>query len=124
MVRMHALVGLALVCAVGGAVSSSAQTRAKIVGIGAAPCTQFTANIDGTPEVQRDYLAWAQGFMSAILLSRPAGIDEGLDLNPPSFGLVRQLEFMRQHCRQNPSEHFLDAVVALYKTLRQVNTRP
>lgn len=91
---------------------------AKIVGIGAVNCTEFTANIEGNPSVQRDYLAWAQGFMSGILLGRPAGVDEGLDLNPPKFGLLMQLDFLRRYCLENHSRDFSDATVALYKALR------
>jgi len=56
--------------------------------------------------------------MSATLLSRPTGVDVGLDLNPPNFGLIKQLEFLRQHCLTNRSHHFSDAVVELYKLLR------
>lgn len=57
--------------------------------------------------------------MSGILLSRPAGTDENLDLNPPGFGLLQQLEFLRQHCVRNPSQDFSDAAMTLYKRVRQ-----
>jgi hypothetical protein len=36
--------------------------------------------------------------MSGILLSRPPGMDEGLDLNPATFGLNSQLDFLESHC--------------------------
>lgn len=93
---------------------------AKIVGLGATSCLQFTADVERSPAVQRDYLAWAQGFMSGILLSQPSGVDDGLDLNPQSFGLLRQLEFLREHCAKNPPAGFSDAVEALYRSLRKV----
>jgi hypothetical protein len=54
---------------------------ARIVGLGAATCRKFTADAATDPQVRRDYLAWAQGFMSGIILSRPPGVDVGLDLN-------------------------------------------
>jgi hypothetical protein len=95
---------------------------AKIVGLGATSCLQFTNDVNQNPAVQRDYLAWAQGFMSAVLLSRPAGVDEGLNLNPPAFGLLKQLEFLREHCVKSPSAGFSDAVEALYRSLRKVGT--
>jgi hypothetical protein len=63
---------------------------AKIVGIGAATCANFL----GT------------------------GGDENLDLNPPKFGLLKQLGFLRQYCTINRSQDFSDAVLALYKMLR------
>lgn len=113
------LLGVAALCLMSGLTNASAQqTVVKIVGLGAATCIDFTNDIERSPILQRDYLAWAQGFMSGILLSRPAGVDEGLDLNPQEFGLLKQLEFLRQHCAENPSSDFADAAVALYKILR------
>ena len=91
---------------------------ARIVGLGAATCRQFTADAAADPQVQKDYLAWAQGFMSGIILSRPPGVDAGLDLNPPTFGLMAQLRFLEDHCAQNEAVDFSTAVEALYKRLR------
>jgi len=51
--------------------------------------------------------------MSGILVSRPAGVDEGLDLNPTTFGLVNQLHFLEDHCAKNTSLDFSGAVEAL-----------
>jgi len=55
---------------------------ARIVGLGATPCLQFNEDIRLNPSLQRDYLAWGQGYMSGILVSRPPGVDQGLNLNP------------------------------------------
>jgi hypothetical protein len=93
--------------------------KARIVGLGAATCQQFNDDIKSNPAVRRDYLAWAQGFMSGILLGRPPGVDEGLDLDPPAFGLISQLYFLEAHCAGNASADFTDAVEALYKRLRE-----
>ena len=93
--------------------------KAKIAGLGAATCQQFNDDVKSNPLVRRDYLAWAQGFMSGVLLSRPPGVDEGLDLNPATFGLVSQLRFLEDHCVKNTSLDFSDAVEALYKRLRR-----
>jgi hypothetical protein len=96
----------------------SART-ARIVGLGAATCRQFTADAAADPQVRRDYLAWAQDFMSGIIiLSRPPGVDVGLDLNPPTFGLMDQLRFLEDHCARNDAVDFSTAVEALYKRLR------
>jgi hypothetical protein len=94
------------------------QTRI-VVGLGATTCQQFNDEVKSNPVVRRDYLAWAQGFMSGILLGRPAGVDEGLDLNPATFSLVDQLHFLEDHCAQHTSADFADAVEALYKRLRK-----
>jgi hypothetical protein len=56
--------------------------------------------------------------MSGILLSRPLGTDDGLDLNPPNFNLLTQYKFLQDYCAANASKDFADAVEALYKRLR------
>jgi hypothetical protein len=93
--------------------------RAKIVGLGATTCQRFNDDVRSNPLSRRDYLAWAQGFMSGILASRPPGIDEGLDLDPATFGIINQLQFLEDRCAKNTSLDFSDAVEALYKRLRQ-----
>jgi len=56
----------------------------------------------------------AQGYMSGILLGRPVGIDDGLDLDPPTFSLLNQLKFL-----EDATMDFADAVEALYKRLQR-----
>lgn len=92
--------------------------KAKIVGLGATTCQRFSNDVRSNPVLRRDYMAWAQGFMSAMLLSRPAGVDEQFDLIPVTFDLVNQLHFLEDHCARNPSLSFSDSVEALYKRLR------
>lgn len=92
--------------------------KAKIVELGATTCQRFSDDVRSNPVLRRDYLAWAQGFMSAMLLSRPAGVDEKLDLNPVTFDLINQFHFLEDHCARNTSLSFSDAVEALYKRLR------
>ena len=87
--------------------------------MGATPCLQFSEDIRLNPELQKDYLAWAQGFMSGILLSRPPGVDEDLNLNPATFDLTTQLHFLRDYCAENKSANIADAIKALYKRLRR-----
>jgi hypothetical protein len=108
-------------CALGwntlAAEEQNART-ARIVGLGATTCRQFMTDAAADPQVRKDYLAWAQGFMSGIILSRPPGVDVGLDLNPPTFGLMAQLQFLEDHCARNETVDFSTAVEALYKRLR------
>lgn len=87
--------------------------------LGATSCESFTSDVKSNPAIRRDYLAWTQGFMSGVLLSRPPGVDEALDLTPKTFGLLDQLHFLEEHCARNPSQDFSDAVEALYKRLRK-----
>ena len=94
----------------------------KIVGIGASTCARFIHDIGEAPERERDYLAWAQGFMSGALIRAPEGIDEGLDLAPASMPLSAQANFLRAFCRKSPSLDYMDAVHTLYRHLRTQQT--
>ena len=104
--------------ATNGTTRPEALTR-KIVGLGATPCQRFTTDIATNPANRREYLAWAQGYMSGILLGRPVGVDDSLDLNPSAFGLLNQLKFLEDFCASSASMDFADAVEALYKRLRK-----
>lgn len=111
----------------GGMVTSGLHAEpsiSKIVGRGASTCARFTTEIRSTPRAEDDFFNWAQGYMSAILLSRPQGVDERLDLNPPVFSILSQLEFLRSYCAEHPEADYSDAVQALYKRLRQENRKP
>ena len=84
---------------------------AKVVGIGASACVRFNEEIVRNPNAERDYFAWAQGFMSGILIVGPKGVDEGLDLSPPSFTLNQQAAFLRSFCSSKPNQSFADGVL-------------
>lgn len=98
--------------------AAAPQPAVKIVGIGAASCARFNQEIGTTPTLERDYLGWAQGFMSGALMRAPAGVDEDLDLLPPSRPLQDQAAFLRDFCRAHPDQDYMDAVRALYHLLR------
>ena len=83
-----------LVSAVALTAPSVAAQTVKIVGIGASSCAQFTREIGPNSSTERDYFAWAQGFMSGVLAQAPLGVDEGLDLDPPSLALPAQAAFL------------------------------
>lgn len=107
------------ICTTSLSILKAEPATAKIVGLGASTCTQFARDVKKNPAVQRDYLAWAQGFMSGILLGRPPGVDESLDLIPTTFPLHKQIAFLRAYCQKHPTEDFSDAVLDLYKNLRK-----
>ena len=94
------------------------QTSIKLVGIGAASCQEYLQEVGANPPTERDFIAWAQGYMSGLLIRAPAGVDEDLDLAPPKFPLRAQGEFLRTYCSQHASADFPEAVEALYRTLR------
>lgn len=107
------------------AVQAAAQNGApvKIVGIGATSCVRFTIEIAANADAEKHYLAWIQGYMSGIMVGRPAGVDEGIDLTPYTFPLVAQAEFMRALCAKQPKSKsdFADGVERLYVTLKRLN---
>lgn len=94
----------------------------KIVGIGATSCGSFVEQAKANPSSQRQYLAWMQGYMSGIVIARPIGVDEGIDLNPKTFPLAQQIKFIRDYCLNAPIDSFADAVEALFKKLRSISS--
>ena len=93
--------------------------KATIVGLGAPTRQQVNADLRSNPLIRRHYPTSAPGITSGHLSSRPPGVDEGLDLAPPAFPLIRQLDFLGDYCARNASLDFSDGVAALYKRLRQ-----
>ena len=94
------------------------QAIVKIVGIGAGSCAQFMEDDLLNPGIESNYVAWAQGYMSGLLLRAPAGKDENLDLIPSGVPLDKQAAFLKNFCRVHPERDFADAVNELYRTLR------
>ena len=94
------------------------QTAVKVVGIGAVSCQQYLDMVRASPPSERDFIAWAQGYMSGLLIRAPAGIDENLDLLPPTYPLQKQADFLQAFCSRAGDAGFTDAVQALYRTLR------
>lgn len=110
---------LAAVLSVGMLFIDQAEAQSvKIVGIGASSCGFFLRVTSGNPEVEKNFFAWAQGYMSCLLLRAPAGKDEDLDLVPDAYPLLKQAEFLRNFCTRNPGADFSDGVNDLYRTLR------
>lgn len=78
----------AVLATIAGLLAGQAQAQSvKIVGIGASTCHDFLREIAGRPDVEKNFFAWAQGYMSGLLIRAPAGKDENLDLTPPAFPL-------------------------------------
>lgn len=63
---------LFVLAVVGALIAAAVQAQpaqiVDMVGIGAATCAQFNEETTSKPPVERDYVAWAQGFMSGFLL--------------------------------------------------------
>ena len=110
-----------LLVLVGTGADAQQNVRVKIVGIGAANCARFIAEAAQSSEVEKHYVAWMQGYMSGIMVGRPAGVDEGIDLEPTKFPLRAQIQFVHDLCLKNPQSDFADAVEQLYVRLKRLN---
>ena len=60
----------------------------KIVGVGATSCAQFLADVEKRSDDPARYLAWAQGYMSGVLIGRLRGVDESLCCFPAGIDPV------------------------------------
>lgn len=100
----------------GSGSGAMAQTVA-IVGTGTASCSQFMMAIADRPVEEREYFAWAQGYMSGILLTAPAGVDDGLSLTPKAFPVAAQIAFVRAFCERFPATTYSDGIETLYRAL-------
>lgn len=100
--------------------SAAPQGRAvvKIVGLGAASCATFREDIEKTPDLERVYFAWAQGYMNGLMIRAPEGQDEGIDLTPREIGLHAQLSFLHKFCTENSGGNYADGIHSLYQLLR------
>lgn len=102
----------------GALTTAVALESVKVVGIGATTCSDFIREVEARPETERDFFAWAQGYMSGALMRAPSGVDVGLDLAPPAFPLSKQADFLKSFCAQRHDSDFTDAVHLLYRTLK------
>ena len=110
--------GTLLLAVAGSWSGAEAQsTKGKVVGLGAATCQRFKDDVKSNAILRRDYMAWAQGFMSGMLASQPGGADEQINLNPVTYDLVSQVHFLEDHCSQNSALRFSEAVAALFQRL-------
>ncbi len=101
-------------------IANPASAQVKVVGVGASTCQQYLSEVRDNLALEREYISWAQGYMSGLLIRAPAGVDESLDLNPPGYPLLRQAEYLRNFCATQPKADFPEAVQELYRTLRTV----
>lgn len=93
----------------------------EIVGLGASSCSQYLQEIDGNLSIEREYISWALGYMSGLLVRAPVG--EIVQLRNPNLPLLKQAGFLRAYCAAHPDVSFSEAVQELYKTLRATSPK-
>lgn len=111
-------VGMAVLSGIYSSGNANAQT-VDIVGLGASSCQRFLSDIAINPHIEGQYLAWAQGYLSGLLIRAPKGVDENLKLLPVDFPIQRQAVLLKKFCRTNSDKDYVDGVQLLYKTLRK-----
>lgn len=94
----------------------------EIVGLGASPCSQYLEEISGNIAIEREYLSWALGYMSGLLVRAPPG--EIVQLRNSELPLTKQAGYLRTYCTGHPNEAVSDAVQELYKILRAASPKP
>jgi hypothetical protein len=86
-------------------------------GLGASSCLKFALDYTRSPPSEEQYFVWAQGYMSAIMMMAPGGIDDDLNLLPASYPKERQMAWIRGVCAQDPQRSFGHAARVLYRHL-------
>ena len=86
-------------------------------GLGASSCLKFALDYTRNPPLEEQYFIWAQGYMSAIAMMAPRGIDDDLDLSPASYPKESQMAWIRSVCTQDPQRSYGHAVRVLYRHL-------
>lgn len=90
---------------------------ASAVGPGASSCLKFALDYTRNSPSEEQYYIWAQGYMSAIAIMAPRGIDDDLDLLPASYPKESQMAWIRSVCTQDPQRSYGHAVRVLYRHL-------
>jgi hypothetical protein len=86
-------------------------------GPGASSCLKFALDYTRNPVSEEQYFIWAQGYMSAIVMMAPGGMDDNLDLMPASYMKDSQKARIRSICAQDPQRSYGHAVRGLYRHL-------
>ena len=86
-------------------------------GLGASSCLKFALDYTRSPPSEKQYFIWAQGYMSAIMMMAPSGIDDALNLLPASYPKESQMAWIRSICAQDPQRSYGHAIRVLYRHL-------
>jgi hypothetical protein len=86
-------------------------------GPGASSCLKFALDYIANPAAEEHYFMWAQGYMSAVVVMAPGGMDDNLDLLPAAYPKESQMAWVRSVCAQDPQRSYAYAVRVLYRHL-------
>lgn len=119
MQMMRLVFGLAILLAVMWTATESFAQQKKdyaVWGLGSISCAEFGKMYGGDPDyAEKMYFSWAQGFMSALNVTR---ITKGLkSVNLALWDIERDQQHIRNYCADQPLKDYLDAVVELFGEL-------
>lgn len=114
---MRFLVLIASTAALVAATRAEAQVGA-VTGAGARTCAQMSADIAELPNVRRSYVAWMQGFLSAMNMARERRKLPLIDL----AGYELQWQRLTAWCADRPDSTFGEASAALFDALASEQT--
>jgi hypothetical protein len=115
----RSLIALGLLILIGQWQDALAQSAA-ISGAGALECADYVKAAAANDPAAGGYLAWAQGLMSALNLTRDAEHRKTRILLDKAHPVERQAAFLLQFCQASPKEKFSVAALRLYRALPPV----
>ena len=110
------LIALGMLILIGQCQNALAQSAA-ISGAGALECADYVKAAAANDPAAGGYLAWAQGLMSALNLTRDAEHRRTRVLVDKAHPVERQAAFLLQFCQRTPKEKFSIAALRLYRAL-------
>ena len=108
------LMWIAVLAAAAAAAATAAHAQVgAVAGAGARTCMQMSADIAELPNVRRSYVAWMQGFLSAMNASRERRELPLVDLADYEV----QWQWLENWCAGHPDNTFASASAALFDDL-------
>lgn len=93
-------------------------------GAGSETCAVYSKQYAAYPKLtMRTYIAWAQGFMTAVNFALHNSHSPSMDLGPKSFPISAQQTFLNEYCDAHPTMQYVDGVIALLSHLREADSR-
>ena len=100
-------------------ISSAHAEPAYYAGMGVLPCSTVNVVLRSSPDLAKEFLDWAQGFLSGmneVLKSHNIPVTDAM---PTGFGSDVQRAYLIGLCREDPQLVFAFAVRRLWDELRK-----
>lgn len=90
----------------------------EMAGMGNIRCSEFVQALERDEKTTMPaFFSWAQGFLTALNLSRSQRNLSTRLLGSDDFSLDKQFDFLMNYCTDNPERSFMAASINLYKQL-------